>query len=152
MAELLLSNVIDLNGSGWGPDLLRGHDPCRAAFLAGSVWHARSLLKLVSKSDLAVLVGCIGAEAHAFGIRHVAHAISTRLISDPEKLAEQIKQDGHASLGAWLDENSVLERNRVLLRLPMGTAAQSPSTEHRDAAGKLLSLVVTHLATETEVK
>lgn len=116
--------------------------------LAGSIWHARSLVKLVSKPDLSLLVGRIGAEAHAFGIRHLGHAIATESIADPEQLAQQIEHEGHACLGAWLEESSALDRKRVLLRLPIGTAADDPAIEHRGVAGRLFSLVVACLATE----
>lgn len=151
LAELLLDNEMDSNGRGWGPDLLRGHDPRRAALLAGSIWHARSLLKLVSKPHLTALVGHIGADAHALGIRHLAHAISNTLIAAPEKLAQQIERDGHACLGAWLNDSSAIERNRVLLRLPVGTAAENPASEHINAAGQLFSLVLAHFETEIPV-
>ncbi|WP_342634085.1 nodulation protein NolU [Mesorhizobium tamadayense] len=141
---MLLDNDMDSDRSGWEPDLLRGHDPRRAALLAGSIWHARSLRKLVSQSDLTVFIEFIGAEAHAFGIRHVAHAIANKLIADPEKLAQQIEHDGHACLGAWLNDRPVLERNRVFLRLPVGTAAENPAPEHGNASAQLFSLVVAH--------
>ncbi|UVK48809.1 nodulation protein NolU (plasmid) [Mesorhizobium sp. AR07] len=148
LAELLLDNDTDSNGCGWGPDLLQGHDPRRAALFAGSVWHARSLLKLVSQRHLTVLVEHIGADAHAFGIRHLAYAITGSLIADPKKLALKIEHDGHACLGAWLDQSPVLERNRVLLRLPLGTAAENPAPEHGNASGQLFSLVLAHFETE----
>lgn len=148
LTELLLDNDLDSNRIDWGPDLLRGNDPHRAALLAGSIWHARSLLKLVSQPDLTVLIGYIGADAHAFGIRHLAHAIENRLIADPEKLAQQIERDGHACLGAWLHDRPVMERDRVLLRLPVGTAAENPQPEHVNASGRLFSLVVAHYETE----
>ncbi|MCA1493616.1 nodulation protein NolU [Ensifer sp. NBAIM29] len=151
LAELLLDNDMDWNRTGWGPDLLRGHDPRRAALLAGSIWHARSLLKLVSQPDLTRLVDYIGADAHAFGIRHLAHSITDELISDPEKLALQIEHDGHACLGAWLNKGPALERNRVLLRLPVGTAAENPGPEHDDASGGLFSLVIAHFEMEIPV-
>ncbi|MGX9431714.1 MULTISPECIES: hypothetical protein [Bradyrhizobium] len=149
LAEMLLGNGMDASSSNWGRDLLLGHDPNRAALLAGSIWHARSLLKLVSKQDLAILLGRIGAEAHAFGIRHLASAVATTATADPEQLSQQIEHDGHACLGAWLDEASSLDRTRILLRSPIGTAAENPAAEHRNAAGPLLSLVITHLSRET---
>ncbi|UVC15237.1 nodulation protein NolU [Mesorhizobium onobrychidis] len=149
LTELLLDNDSESNGVDWGPDLLRGNDPHRAALLAGSVWHARSLLKLVSQPDLTVLIERLGADAHAFGIRHLAHAIADRLIADPEKLARQIEHDGHACLGAWLHHSPVMERNRVLLRLPVGTAADNPEPKHGNAAGQLFSLVVRHFEAES---
>ncbi|MGX5851371.1 nodulation protein NolU [Mesorhizobium sp. PL10] len=148
LAELLLDNEMHSNGSGWEPDLLGGRDPRRVALLAGSVWHARSLLKLVSKSHLTSLVDHIGADAHAFGIRHLAQAIANSSIADPEKLAQQIDHDGHACLGAWLNDSTALERTRVLLRLPVGTAAENPAPEHSKASGQLLWLVLAHLETE----
>ncbi|MBT1517075.1 nodulation protein NolU [Bradyrhizobium sp. SRL28] len=149
LAEMLLGNEMDSNGRNWGTDLLLGHDPNRAALLAGSIWHARSLLKLVSKQHLAILLGRIGAEAHAFGIRNLASAVAITATADPEQLSQQIEHDGHACLGAWLDEASALDRTRVLLRLPMGTAAENPAAEHRNAAGPVLSLVIAHLSRET---
>ncbi|NRP75556.1 Nodulation protein NolU [Ensifer psoraleae] len=152
LAELLLDNEVHSNGSGLEPDLLRGHDPRRAALLAGSIWHARSLLKLVSKPQLTALIEHIGADAHAFGIRHLAQAIASSLIADPKKLAQQIEHDGHACLGAWLNASSALERNRVLLRLPVGTAAENPSPEHSKASGQLFSLVLAHFDTENPAK
>ncbi|MGX5805597.1 nodulation protein NolU [Bradyrhizobium sp. Arg314] len=148
LAQLLLDNEMHSNGSGWEPDLLGGRDPGRVALLAGSVWHARSLLKLVSKSHLTALIEHIGADAHAFGIRHLAQAIANSAITDPEKLAQQIDYDGHACLGAWLNESTAPERNRVLLRLPIGTAAENPGPEHSKASGQLLSLVLAHLEME----
>ncbi|WFU40128.1 nodulation protein NolU [Bradyrhizobium sp. CB82] len=148
MARLLLDNEMDLNGPVSGPDLLLGHDPKRAALLAGSIWHARSLIRLISKQDVAVLIGRVGAEVQAFGIRHALHAVSTRVIADPQQLGQEIDDDGHACLGAWLDEVSAPDRSRVLLRLAVGTAADHPANEHREAAGRLFSLVLAHLATE----
>ncbi|OHV60313.1 nodulation protein NolU [Mesorhizobium sp. LCM 4577] len=148
LAKLLLDDGMDLNGSVWGSDLLHGHDPRQTAVFAGSIWHARSLLKLVSKPEVTVLIERIGAEAHTFGIRHQAQAISTSLIADPEKLARQIEHDGLACLGVWLDGHSLLDRHRVFLRLPVGTAAENPATEYRHAADQLFSLVLAHLTTE----
>ncbi|WP_065756360.1 nodulation protein NolU [Bradyrhizobium paxllaeri] len=149
LAEMLLGNEMDSNGRNWRDDLLLGHDPNRAALLAGSIWHARSLLKLVSKQHLAILRDRIGAEAHAFAIRNLASAVAVTTAADPELLSQQIEHDGHACLGAWINEASALDRTRVLLRLPTGTAAENPAAEHRNAAGPVLSLVIAHLLRET---
>ncbi|QAU43883.1 nodulation protein NolU (plasmid) [Bradyrhizobium sp. CCBAU 53351] len=149
LVELLLGSELVLKGSSWGRGALLGHDPHRAALLAGGIWHARSVLKLVSKHDLAPLIGNIGAEAHAFAIRHVSSAVETQLIVDPEQLSQRIAHDGYACLGAFLKRASELDRTRVLLCLPVGTAAESPAAEHHKAAGQLMSLVMTHLAAET---
>ncbi|MTV18309.1 MULTISPECIES: nodulation protein NolU [Bradyrhizobium] len=148
LAALLVGHEVDVSGAGWNEDPLLGHDPRRAALLAGSIWHARSVLKLVSKHDLSILVKMIGAEAHAFAIRHLSSAVATTPIADPEHLSRQIEDDGHACLGAWLDKAPALDRSRVLLRLPVGTAADNPAAEHRCAAGALLSLVMAHLRAE----
>ncbi len=148
LTKLLLENDSESSRTDWAPDLLRGNDPHRAALLAGSVWHARSLLKLVSQPDLSVFIEHIGADAHAFGIRHQSHAVANRLIADPERLAQEIERDGHGCLGAWLHDMPVMERNRVLLRLPVGTAAENPEPEHGNASGQLFSLVVAHFETE----
>ncbi|MGV7213427.1 nodulation protein NolU [Bradyrhizobium sp. UFLA05-112] len=148
LAKLLLGGELVVNEGSWGRDVLLGHDPHRAALLAGSVWHARSLVKRVSKRDLELLIEDIGAEAHAFAIRHLSNAVATESIVDPEQLTHQIEHDGYACLGAWLAEASELDRRRVLLRLPVGTAADAPAAEHQKAAGQLLSLVMAHLAEE----
>ncbi|WGS24028.1 nodulation protein NolU [Bradyrhizobium sp. ISRA464] len=148
-AELVLGSELVSKGSNWGTDVLAGHDPRRVALLAGSIWHARSVLKLVSKHDLTILIGNIGTEAHAFGIRHLSNAIATMSIADPERLSHQIEHDGYACLGAWLENASQLDRARVLLRLPVGSSAETPASEHHIAASQLLSLVMQHLATET---
>ncbi|MCA1516252.1 nodulation protein NolU [Bradyrhizobium sp. NBAIM01] len=148
LAELLLGSEVDLSGAGWIEDPLLGHDPHRAALLAGSIWHARSVLKLVSRYDLSILIERIGAEAHAFGVRHLSYAVATTPIVDPEQLSRRIECDGHACLGAWLEKASSIDRIRVLLRLPIGTTAENPAAEHRSAAGPLLSLVTAHLARE----
>jgi hypothetical protein len=116
--------------------------------LAGSIWHARSLLKLISKHDLAILVDRVGAEVQAFGIRHTAHAVAATVIDDPDQLARQIEYDGHACLGAWLDNGPALARGRVMLRLPAGTAAERPAPEHYEAAPQLLALVLARFAAE----
>ncbi|MEY9181774.1 MULTISPECIES: nodulation protein NolU [Bradyrhizobium] len=148
LAELLLGGKVEVSCADWNEDALLGHEPRRAALLAGSIWHARSILKLVSRHDLPILVELIGAEAHAFAVRHLSSAVATTPIVDPEQLSRQIEYDGHACLGAWLEETSSLGRIRVLLRLPVGTAAESPTAEHRSAAGPLLSLVMAHLRAE----
>ncbi|MFK4719553.1 hypothetical protein ABIE89_000653 [Bradyrhizobium niftali] len=148
LVELLMGSELVSNGTAWGRDVLLGHDPRRAALLAGSIWHARSVLKLVSKHDVAILIENIGAEAHAFAVRHLSSAVATTSIDDPQKLASQIEHDGCACLGAWLKDATELDRVRVLFRLPMGTTAESPAAEHHNSAGELLSLVVAHLATE----
>ncbi|WP_407175519.1 nodulation protein NolU [Bradyrhizobium sp. STM 3562] len=148
LVELLLGNELVANGTDWGRDVLLGHDPRRAALLAGSIWHARAMLKLVSKHDVAILIENIGAEAHAFAIRHSSSAVATTLIDDPQELSSQIEHDGCACLGAWLKDASELDRVRVLFRLPVGTAAESPAAEHHKSAGQLLPLVVAHLAKE----
>nr|WP_035686115.1 hypothetical protein [Bradyrhizobium sp. Cp5.3] len=149
LAELLLGRELVSNRNSWGGDVLLGHDPRRAALLAGSIWHARSVVKLVSKRDLAVLIENVGTEAHAFAIRHLSSAVATQSIVDPEQLSRQIEHDGYACLGARLAEASELDRRRVLLRLSVGTAADAPAAEHHKAAGQLLSLVIAHLARET---
>ncbi|RTE88122.1 MULTISPECIES: nodulation protein NolU [Bradyrhizobium] len=148
LVELLMGSELVSNGIAWGRDVLLGHDPRRAALLAGSIWHARSVLKLVSKPDVAILIENIGAEAHAFAVRHLSSAVATTSIDDPQKLASQIEHDGCACLGAWLKDAKELDRVRVLFRLPVGTTAESPAAEHHNSAGELLSLVVAHLATE----
>ncbi|UWU76087.1 nodulation protein NolU [Bradyrhizobium huanghuaihaiense] len=148
LVELLMGSELVSNGTDWGRDVLLGHDPRRAALLAGSIWHARSVLKFVSKHDVAVLIENIGAEAHAFAIRHLSSAVATASIDDPQKLARQIEHDGCACLGAWLKDASELDRVRVLFRLPVGTTAEYPAAEHHNSAGQLLSLVVAHLASE----
>ncbi|MDA9437089.1 nodulation protein NolU [Bradyrhizobium sp. CCBAU 51627] len=148
LAELLLGSKVEASCADWNEDALFGHDPRRAALLAGSIWHARSILKLVSRHDLPILVELIGAEAHVFAVRHLSSAVATTPILDPEQLSRQIEYDGHACLGAWLEQTSSLGRIRVLLRLPVGTAAESPTAEHRSAAGPLLSLVLAQLRTE----
>ncbi|MDA9419182.1 MULTISPECIES: nodulation protein NolU [Bradyrhizobium] len=148
LAELLLGSKVEVSCADWDEDALLGHDPRRAALLAGSIWHARSILKLVSRHDLTILVQVIGAEAHAFAVRHLSSAVAMTPIVEPEQLSRQIEYDGHACLGAWLEQTSSLGRIRVLLRLPVGTAAESPTAEHRSAAGPLLSLVMAHLRTE----
>ncbi|WP_018319561.1 hypothetical protein [Bradyrhizobium sp. WSM2793] len=148
LVELLLGSELVSNGADWGRDVLLGHDPRRAALLAGSIWHARSVIKLVSKHDVTILIENIGAEAHAFAIRHLSSAVATTSIDDPQKLASQIEHDGCACLGAWLKDASELDRVRVLFRLPVGTTAESPAAEHHNSAGQVLSLVVAHLAVE----
>ncbi|OPY95989.1 nodulation protein NolU [Bradyrhizobium sacchari] len=148
LAELLLGSNVEVSCADWNEDALLGHDPRRAALLAGSTWHARSILKLVSRHDLPKLVELIGPEPHAFAVRNLSSAVATTPIVDPEQLSRQIEYDGHACLGAWLEETSSLARICVLLRLPVGTAAESPTAEHRSAAGQLLSLVMAHLRTE----
>ncbi|WP_445219716.1 nodulation protein NolU [Bradyrhizobium sp. Pa8] len=148
LPSLLLDHEMDSKRNDFGPDLLHGRDPKRAALLAGGIWHARSLTRLISKHDVAVLIGRIGIEVQAFGIRHAAHAVSTSVIADPQQLAQEIEDHGHGCLGAWLDEASAFDRRRVLLRLAIGTAADNPAAEHRDAAGRLFSLVLPQLATE----
>ncbi|WP_439373198.1 nodulation protein NolU [Bradyrhizobium sp. DASA03120] len=149
LAKLLLGSELISNGSGWGRGVLLGHDPRRTALLAGSIWHARSVLELVSKHDLTVLIGNIGAEAHAFAIRHLSSAVAGQSIVDPQQLSQRIEHDGYACLGAWLTDVSELDRARVLLCLPIGTAAESPAAEHHKAAGRLLTLVMAHLTAET---
>ncbi|WP_283848207.1 nodulation protein NolU [Bradyrhizobium sp. NAS80.1] len=149
LAGLLLGSELVSNGSNWGRGVLLGHDPRHVALLAGSIWHARSVLKLVSKHDLAPLIGNIGAEAHSFAIRYLSSAVATEAIVDPEQLSRGIEHDGYACLGAWLQQASELDRARVLLCLPVGTAAERPTAEHHKAAGQLLSLVMAHLAAET---
>ncbi len=90
----------------------------------------------------------IGAEVHAFAIRHLSNAIATSPIADPQELSRQLEYDGYACLGAWLEQVSSLDRIRVLLRVPAGTMADNPAAEHRNAAGTLLSHVIAHLRTE----
>src|SRR5262249_2147362 len=110
LAKFLLGPETDVDGCCRDADLLLGRDPRRAALLAGSIWHACSLLRLVAKHDLSILVGYIGAEAHAFGIRHSANAVATEAVADPERFSQQIEHDGHACLGAWLNEAPALDR------------------------------------------
>lgn len=148
LAALLLGSELVSNGSNRGRDVLLGHDPRRASLLAGSIWHARSVLNLVSKHDLALLIENIGAEAHLCAIRHLSSAVATEAVVDPEQLSQRIEHDGYACLGAWLEQASELDRARVLLCLPVGTAAEQPAAEHHEAAGQLLSLVMAQLAAE----
>lgn len=146
LAALLLADGVE--EGAWGPDLLSGNAPRRVALLVGGIWHARSLLKLISGQDLAFLAERIGPEVQSFAIRHIGQAMASELIGEPERLARLIEQDGHGCLGAWLEGVSASERRRVLLRLPVGTAAESPTDAHREAAGPLVALVLARLAAE----
>jgi len=150
LAELMLGDdaAVVANGA-WEPDLLFDQDPRRAALLAGGVWHGRSLLKLIARADLAILAERIGAEAQPFALRHLSQAVADETVADPERLAALVERDGHACLGAWLEDFSAPARRRVLLRLPPGTAAENPSPKHREMAGPLLALVVARLGGQT---
>lgn len=131
-----------------GPGPLSGHSPRRAALLAGSIWHARSLLKLISGQDLGAFVDKVGAEFQPFGVRHIGLAVSTALIADPEQLSEAVEQDGLGCLGGWLATLPERERQRVLLSLPPGTAAEQPNAAHRAAADAIFAVVLPHLASQ----
>jgi hypothetical protein len=129
-----------------GPAPLFGQPARRAALFAGSIWHARSLLKLISGQDLGVFVDKLGAEFQPFGVRHIGLAVSTALIVDPEQLSEAVEQDGLGCLGGWLATLPERERQRVLLSLPPGSAAEQPSAAHRAAADAIFAVVLTQLA------
>ena len=103
---------------------------------------------LISGKDVAALVGLIGEEAHAFGVRHAAHAVASDVIADPAQLAEAIRQDGDACLGAWLEAASPPVRQGFLLRLPPGSPVEEGpfGTAHRQAAPMLMSRVQAHLS------
>lgn len=148
LAALLLADGFEAEEGAWAPDLLSGNAPRRVALLVGGIWHARSLLKLISGQDLALLAERVGPEVQSFAIRHIGQAVASELIGEPERLARLIEQDGHGCLGAWLEGVSASERSRVLLRLPVGTAAESPTDAHREAAGPLVALVLARLAAE----
>ncbi|WP_244422233.1 nodulation protein NolU [Bradyrhizobium sp. ORS 285] len=150
LAALLLGEEVAIGDTDWSEDLLLGHDPRRVALLAGSIWHARSILKMVARRDLSILVELIGSDAHAFAMRHSSKAVVKGPIDDPRQLSTQIEYDGHACLGAWLEQASWLDRMRVFVRLPVGTAADNPLAEHRSAAGPLLSQVIAYLRAEAD--
>lgn len=148
LAWLMLGDELGGIDGTWEPDVLLGKDPRRAALLAGGIWHARSLLKLIAGPELALLAERVGTEVQPFAVRHLAQAVAGEPVADPEQLALLIEQDGHACLGAWLEGLPALARHRVLLRLPPGTAAESPAPAHREAAGPLLALVLARFAAE----
>jgi hypothetical protein len=115
---------------------------------AGSIWHARSLLKLISGQDLGVFVDKLGAEFQPFGVRHIGLAVSTALIVDPEQLSEAVEQDGLGCLGGWLATLPERERQRVLLSLPPGSAAEQPTAAHSAAAYAIFGVILPHLASQ----
>lgn len=143
VARLLLGDTVET-----GPDPLFGQAPRRAALLAGSIWHARSLLKLISGQDLGILVEKVGVECQPFGVRHIGQAVSTILFTDPERLAEAIEQDGYGCLGAWLATVPERDRHRVLLRIPPGTAAETPAAAYRATADAIFAAVLTQLSSQ----
>lgn len=148
LAELMLGDDRDEAYGDWGPDLLLGQDPRRAALLAGGIWHARSLLKLIAGPELALLAERIGAEIQPFAVRHLAQAVASEPVADPDELVRLIEQDGHGCLGAWLETGPALGRRRVLLRLPPGTAAEDPAPEDHEAAAAIMALVLARFAAE----
>ncbi|MGQ4274900.1 nodulation protein NolU [Terrihabitans sp. B22-R8] len=147
LARLAFGSAFPIEAE-WGPDVLRGADPERVALLAGAVWHARSLLMLVSGQQLATLAQHVGRDIHSFGVRHVSHSVSEEAIDQPDRLADAIRRDGLACLRAWLGEYSPLERRRVILRLDPATPLEAFefSPQHRSAAKSIVERVLDHLA------
>lgn len=148
LARLVLGDGVEDEADGPRTDLLFGAMPRRAALLAGSVWHARSLLKLIAGKDIAVFVERIGGDVQAFGIRHVERAVSPDVIIGSERLADAVEQDGHACLGAWLSTLPEADRRKILMRLPPGTPAELATTDAA-SAGEIFAVVLPHLAAET---
>lgn len=148
LVRLVLGDVVEEQADGPRTDPLFGAIPRRAALLAGSIWHARSLLKLIAGKDIAVFVERIGGDVQAFGIRHVERAVSSSVITGPERLADAVEQDGHACLGAWLSTLPEGDRRNILMRLPPGTPAEQ-ATVDAAVAGEIFAVVLPHLAAET---
>ncbi|WID99708.1 nodulation protein NolU (plasmid) [Bosea vestrisii] len=146
LARLVLGDAPEISTASSAADPLLGAAPRRVALLAGAVWHARSLLKLIAGQDIAIFTERVGAEVHAFGIRHVEQAVSSTLITGPERLAEAVEHDGHGCLGAWLAALPEPDRRQILLRLPPGTVAEQSMAVHAAAAGEIFAAVLPHLA------
>lgn len=90
---------------------------CRAAILAGAVWHARRVAGLVLAADVAAFVAACGEPARAVAFRNLAAAVS----SDGElPLEEAVARDGKACVTAWIDTlpTGVAARIRLMISPP----------------------------------
>jgi hypothetical protein len=118
----------------------------QASHLAGAAWHALSLRQMLRGRDVADLVAQIGRRAHAFGLRRAGVAPALPSIS-PGALAERIERDGYACLGVWFSSFPPPIRQQLHVRLPPGTAAESPelSDAHQRLALGLIDPVLSEL-------
>jgi hypothetical protein len=126
--------------------ILARAEPTEAARLAGAIWHAGSLKRLVSGPAVGELVGRIGRRAHACGVRNAAAAVATAPIADPAALAAAVERDGLLCLGAAAVGSPRL-RLHLLMMLPLGTPAEAErfSELHRANAPVILVRVAAEL-------
>lgn len=124
-------------------------DPDAAARRAGAVLHGRALRTVLSGPAATALIAAIGREAHALGLRHGARM---DLRDDGGDLAGAILHDGHACLGAWLDDKPEPLRRAVLLALPPGTPAEGRPIDPTLAgvAADILALVERDMRESTD--
>jgi hypothetical protein len=99
--------------------------PGETARLVGAIWHGASLRLVVTGRAASELVAALGEKAFTFGLRHAASAIAPAEPSKPSDLAEAVRCDGLACLGAWLAPQPKSHRDAVLLRLSSADVAQT---------------------------
>lgn len=128
-----------------GADVLAGHDPRKVIILAGAIWHARSLLKLVAGAQISAFEERVGEGIQSIGLRHLSLASQDGVIESPEELAEAVKRDGQLCLSAWLQNCSPFDRQRVLVRAEAGFSLPPCPLPRIEQTKKIVSQVLSHL-------
>jgi hypothetical protein len=118
--------------------------PRETARLAGAIWHGASLRLVVTGKAASELVAAVGEKAFTFGLRHAASAVAPAQPSKASDLAEAIKSDGLACLGAWLTRQPKPRRDAVLLRLSPEDVEQTRrfGPTHEAACEAMMALVM----------
>jgi hypothetical protein len=108
----------------------------RLAYLAGGVWHARSLQQLIRGRSLAQVLSEFDQDLRAIAIRHIdLAAADPKTASDGRDLVDAIRHDGMHCLNAWIAALPSCIGSRVVVRFAPTSAIGGPASAAHQVGG-----------------
>lgn len=118
-----------------------------AAAMAGAVWHARAIRRVIATRDVEHLQSQIGADTRSFALANIALAVAPPEQASAEPLAQRISAAASLCLAAWLAALPAgLQRLAVPKLPPSALSAAVPKGSEAPALA-IMACVTAHMAT-----